>query len=100
MPQLPLPYALIGCFTACTLYALLLCTRRGQWLALYVTWLTVIIGCAIVLLFVALVSVEAAVLAVWFFVAGGAPIVVRSLWLTGSHLVAWLEYRTRKAGDE
>jgi hypothetical protein len=37
---------------------------------------------------------------VWFFVAGGAPIVVRSLWLTGSHLVAWLEYRTRKAGDE
>ena len=84
-----------------TVYAVFLARSDfGLWLRQEMTWLTVVVGVGMTLGGIALVDAAAAGLAVWFFVAGGAPIVVRSLWLTGSHLVAWLEYRTRKAGDE
>lgn len=91
--------ALIACFATCTVYALLLSTRRGQWWTLYATWATVVFGCGLVLAFVALVDADAALLAVLMFAAGGTPIVIRSLWLTGRHLLAWLEYRTRERGE-
>ena len=87
--------ALIACFGVCAIYALLLSTRRGQWWTLYATWATVVFGCGLVLAFVALVDTDAALLALWMFIAGGTPIVIRSLWLTGRHLLAWFEYRTR-----
>ena len=99
MPQLPLSWALVACFAVCTAYALLLSTRRGQWWTLYATWATVVFGCGLVLLFVALVDVEAAQVAALMFAAGGTPIVVRSLWLTVKHAAAWLDYRTRRRGE-
>lgn len=101
MPQLPLSYALIGCFASCTLYAFLLNTKRGQAATLHVTWLTVIVGCALVLLFLAMADSEAARLALWFFMAGGTPIVIRSLWQTARNLWAYLLYRSgQRTGNE
>lgn len=99
MPQLSMPIALAACFVTCTVYALLLSTRRGQWWTLYATWATVVLGCGLVLLFVALVDADAALLAVAMFVAGGTPIVIRSLWLTARHLMAWIDYRTRGGAE-
>ena len=58
-----------------------------------------VLGCGLVLLFVALVDTDAARLAALMFAAGGTPIVVRSLWLTVKHAAAWLEYRTRRGGE-
>ena len=100
MPKLEMTQALIGCFATCTAYALLLSTRRGMWMTLHLTWLTVVVGCGIVLLFVALVDAEAARLAAWMFAAGGFPIVVRSLWLTAANLWALLQYRISERGGE
>jgi hypothetical protein len=98
MPQMPLEHALIACFAACTGYALLLNTARGRWLTLYATWLSVVIGCGIVLLFIATQGPHAVQTDLQFFAAGGLPVVVRSLWLTGAHLWAWLLYVTGRDG--
>ena len=99
MPRLELGTAIIGCFATCTVYALLLSTRRGMWATLHLTWLTVVVGCGLVLLFVALVDTDAAQLAAWMFAAGGTPIVVRSLWLTAANLWALVLYRTKRDGE-
>ena len=58
-------------------------------MTLYATWLSVVIGCGIVLLFIATQGPHAVQTDLQFFAAGGLPVVVRSLWLTGAHLWAW-----------
>lgn len=75
-----IPYVLpaVGCLLSCTLYAAALSTRTGAQWAIQKTHYTVIVGVAIVLAWIAVVSIEAALIALVFFVLGGIPIVIRS----------------------
>jgi hypothetical protein len=92
MPQVDLPTALAGCFATCTAYALLLCTEKGKWMTLNVTWITVIVGVSLVLGWIATQAAHTAEVDLYFFVAGGFPIVIRSLWLLGVNLWAYALY--------
>jgi len=100
MPQVETTTALLGCFATCTGYALLLCTKRGMWFALNITWASVILGVSIVLAWIATQPAHTALTDLYFFAAGGFPIVLRSWWLTGKHLWAlfWYEVAARSAG--
>lgn len=95
MPQVETTTALLGCFATCTGYAALLCTRWGKWFSLNVTWASVIVGVSIVLGWIATQPPHTAQTDLYFFVAGGFPIVVRSLWLLGVQLWALFWYEIR-----
>ena len=96
MPQLELVPALVGCFVTCTAYALLLSTERGKWATLNLTWATVIVGCALVLGWIATQPPHTALTDLYFFIAGGTPIVIRSLWLLVVNLWALFLYEAKK----
>ncbi len=95
MPQVEQSTALLGCFATCTGYALLLCTKKGKWFALNVTWASVILGVSMVLAWIATQPPHTALVDLYFFIAGGTPIVLRSLWITGVHLWAVFWYDVR-----
>ena len=95
MPSVEMTTALAGCFVACTVDALLRSTRRGMWLSLNMTWLTVVLGVSLVLAWIATQPPHTAVIDLYFFVAGGLPIVVRSLLLSALHLWSVLMYDLR-----
>lgn len=72
--------AILLAFILSALYAAFLAlTDIGQWARQEVTWLTVVVGVGITLGCVALVDQDAAQVAVLFFAATGAPIVVESV---------------------
>ncbi|HNS04358.1 MAG TPA: hypothetical protein PKM78_18480 [Anaerolineae bacterium] len=95
MPSVEMTTALAGCFATCTGYALLLCTKRGMWLSLNLTWLTVVIGVGLVLGWIATQPPHTALTDLYFFIAGGLPIVIRSWILTARHLWALALYEMR-----
>lgn len=95
MPQLDITTALLGCFAACTAYAFWLNSKGGKWFALNVTWASVILGVSIVLAWIATQPAHTAQVDLLFFIAGGLPIVVRSLLLTGKHLWSLWLYESR-----
>ena len=100
IPQLPAYAAIGGCLATCSGYALLLLTDTGRGWTLRHTWATVVAGVCIVLAWLALMDVHAAVLALTFFVAGGFPMFVRSLWLQREKQNAYIAYlRTRADGE-
>ena len=76
-----MPYQmLLAIFGASTVYAPLLSTRYGKVLTETYTWVTVVFGTAMILGFYYLMAPQPDPLVFACFVAGGAPIVVRSLW--------------------
>jgi hypothetical protein len=99
MPTVDLTTALLGCLATCTGYALLLCTKKGKWFALNVTWASVIFGVSIVLGWIATQPAHTVWTDLQFFAAGGFPIVIRSWWLTGIHLWAWFWYEVRNGNN-
>lgn len=99
MPQVDLPIALAGCAGICTVYAALLTTRRGQKFTLDHTWATVVIGVAVVLLWIATQGLHNAWLDFAFFAAGGLPLVLRSFWLYWRNQQQLVEYLRKSRGD-
>ncbi len=96
MPRIDLPVALFATFGACAAYAVLLSTRSGRRFTVRHTWVTVVVGTLVVLGGLALVDANAALLALAFFVAGGAPMIVRSWWLEVSYRNEYTELRRRE----
>ena len=96
MPRIDVPAALFGCLGTCTAYAVLLSTRQGRKFTVGHTWVTVVAGVLIVLGWLAFVDVNAALLALAFFVAGGAPMIVRSWWLEVAYRNEYTELRRRE----
>lgn len=95
MPAIPieLVLSLVGCFVWCALYAVwLTVTKPGMALSLKWTEVSVVVGVAFVLCFFALVDITAAGIAFLFFAAGGAPMVIRSIWLRAQHEKSATEY--------
>jgi hypothetical protein len=75
-----MPYAMFGIiFIASAVYALLLSTRYGRVMTETYTWVTVVFGTAMILAVYYAMSPQPDPVIFWCFVAGGAPIVVRSL---------------------
>lgn len=97
-PKFVLP--IIGCLLTSTVYAFLLSTRVGRYLCSEQTWLTVVVGTLIVLGWVATVDVFAAVVTGAFFVAGGVPMILRSLLIQFEHYKAQTTLRQRDRGDD
>lgn len=62
-------------------YAVALSTAEGRRWATRQTWATVVFGVAMTLGFLSLEDRRAARLATQYFIASGAPMIVRSLWL-------------------
>ncbi len=82
MPDAPL---LAGLFVSSVFYALFLNTPLGKWLRRDETWVTVVIGVAIVLIWAAVDNPAMAGRMLWLFVAAGVPIVAESLWRMYRH---------------
>ena len=99
MPQISVPLALAGCFGICAGYAGVLLTKRGQEFNIKHTWATVVIGVTFVLLCMAVVDLNAALLALAFFVAGGAPMLARTWLLSEKHQDERLEFWREKRGE-
>ena len=81
MPQIDLSFAILGCAATCAAYAAILSTKRGRKFTVRHTWATVVLGVLFVLGWLATTDVNASILALAFFVDGGAPMIVRSWWL-------------------
>lgn len=81
MHQISLGESLIGVGISCVFYALALSTEFGQRWATAKTWTTVVVGTAIVLLWIGAYDWQMALYALAFFAVGGTPIVIRSLWI-------------------
>lgn len=96
MPQIDIPIALLGCLGTCTAYAALLSSRTGRKFTVRHTWVTVVAGVSIVLAWYAVTDVTSALYVLAFFVAGGAPMIVRSWWLE----VAYRNEYTRLRQEE
>lgn len=75
--QYQMPLAIFG---ASSVYAVLLSTRYGKILTETYTWVTVVFGTGMILGFYYLMSPQPDPMIFACFVAGGLPIVVRSLW--------------------
>ena len=76
-----MPYQiLLAIFAASSIYALLLSTRYGKILTETYTWVTVVLGTGMILGFYFLMSPQPDPMIFLCFVAGGTPIVIRSLW--------------------
>ena len=96
MRKLKLSHAIVGCFVTSSAYAALLNTSRGRHLTLYHTWVSVVAGVGLVLGWTATQDRRAAKVAFWLFVAGGIPMIVRSLLLTQRYADEHIDYlRTR-----
>jgi len=100
MPQIDLSLALLGCFGTCAAYAVLLSTKRGRVFTVDHTWVTVVAGVLVVLAWLALIDYSAAVLALAFFVAGGAPMIARAWWLEVEYRNEYTELRRREEHGE
>ena len=96
MPQIDTSVALFGCLGTCAAYAVLLSTKGGRAFTVRHTWVTVVAGVVLVLGWLALVDIDAALLAMAFFVAGGAPMIVRSWWLEVSYRNEYTELRRQE----
>jgi len=83
----------IGCLLSSTVYAFLLSTRVGRYLCSEQTWLTVVVGTLIVLGWVAVVDPAAALTVGAFFVAGGVPMILRSVLIQFEHYKAQISER-------
>ena len=77
MPPILTPLALL--FAATTIYAVILRTPLGREWTIHLTWTTVVLGVALVLVFLAAYDRGAALLALLFFAVGGTPIIVGEL---------------------
>ena len=85
-----MPYTLLAAtFAACTVYAILLSTPVGKVLTETYPWITVVIGTGLVLALYYVMAPNADPLVFWCFVAGGTPIVARSLWIEVRREMAW-----------
>lgn len=76
-------WTVIATLAACSAYAAFLyLTKWGTKLRVFLTFVTVIIGCGIILAFVWLADPKAGALTAWHMAAGGLPIVIFSIvWL-------------------
>jgi len=106
MPAIPIELALAGCVATCSLYAIALCTRWGKSFTLNSTEWSVVVGVLLVLAWTALWDVTVAGWMLAFFVAGGAPMILRSYWLRRendriviNYLRAELAKRTNEGGE-
>ena len=75
----PILLSLLLLFLASSLYAMVLSTPTGRAFTRSKTWVTVVVGCALILGAFALYWPEAGLMALVFFAAGGLPIVVKEL---------------------
>ncbi len=82
MPDAPL---LAGLFVSTVFYALFLNTPLGKWLRRDETWVTVVIGVAIVLIWAAVDNPAMAARMFWFFGVAGIPIIAESLYRMYRH---------------
>lgn len=97
--QISVPLALAGCFGLCVGYAGVLLTKRGQAFNIRHTWATVVVGVLLVLLCMAAVDLDAALLALAFFVAGGTPMLLRTWLLSERHQDERIEFWREKRGE-
>jgi hypothetical protein len=73
-------WTLIATFLVCSLYAVFLFgTKWGTRLRVFLTFITVILGDAIIVLFIWLDNPAAGESAAWHMAAGGLPIIVGSV---------------------
>ena len=100
MPQVDLPIALAGCAVTCTAYAAALSSRRGQKFTLDHTWVTVVAGVGVVLLWIATQGGHDVMTDFAFFAAGGAPMVLRSFWLYWRNQQQLVRYLRDSRGGE
>lgn len=75
----PIWLTLGGLAVTSTIYAALLSTSLGRRWTTAQTWVSVVVGTLLVLAWLAVLDWRTALLALLFFVVGGAPIVIRSL---------------------
>ncbi len=99
IPQLPIYAAVGGCLLTCGVFAAVLSTKRGQEATLNYTWVMVVAGVCIVLAWMATVNTDAAWLALLFFIAGGTPMILRSLWLMHKHQQETMDYLRNNRGE-
>lgn len=69
----------LACFLSTLIYAVVLSTPLGRRFTDRQTWATVVFGVVIVVGCVAIEDMEAATLTATMFLAGGGPIIARSL---------------------
>lgn len=104
MPVIPIEYALTGCLAWCSGYAAFLTwTKPGRALALDWTEFSVVLGVGFVLVWYALVDLQAALMAFLFFAAGGLPMVVRSILLRQQNdksAIAYLHDELRRNAND
>jgi hypothetical protein len=74
-----LAVALMGLAFSSTLYAILLSTPFGRRWTASKTWTTVVLGTLLVLAWLAVANLSAALWALLFFGVGGVPIIIREL---------------------
>lgn len=106
IPVVSLPIALAGCAITCSAYAVALSTERGKrWTLNHTEW-SVVVGVVLVLIWAALVDWRMAGTMLAFFMAGGAPMILRSYWLRRendrlviNYLRAELAKRTDESGE-
>lgn len=92
--------ALIVCLLLSVVYAFALSTKLGRYLCAEQTWLTVVAGTLLVLGCMAYVDADAALLALSFFVAGGIPMIARSVYIQFQHYIAnTADYSARGEAD-
>lgn len=92
MRRVKLSHALVGCFLSTSAYAALLNTSRGRHLTLYHTWATVVAGVALVLGWTSTQERHTTRTDLAFFVAGGIPLIVRSLLLSQRYTDEHIDY--------
>ncbi len=92
--------ALTVCLLLSVVYAFALSTQLGRYLCSEQTWLTVVAGTLLVLGCMAYVDANAALLALAFFVAGGVPMIARSIYIQFRHYLAnTTDYAPRDGAD-
>jgi len=103
VPNIPLELALAGCFVTSAAFAAAITTQWGQAKTLSHVWIAgfVVFGVGLVLAWLALVNMAAAIQALAFFVAGGLPMLIRAAYLWNQHkqqYIAHLQQQAQRAG--
>lgn len=101
MPSITSEIALAGCFACSAAFAGVLTTQWGQAKTLSHVWIAgfVVFGVGLVLAWLALVNMAAALQALAFFVAGGLPMLIRAVYLWNRHkaqVIAHLQQRAQQ----
>jgi lysylphosphatidylglycerol synthetase-like protein (DUF2156 family) len=103
VPEIPYQVALAGCFACSAAFAAALTTQWGQAKTLSHVWIAgfVVFGVGLVLAWLALVNLAAALQALAFFAAGGTPMLIRAVYLWNRHkqqVIAHLQQQAQRAG--